>query len=359
MRKNNLTSIGFACMICFPILSIFSGIGTYNVIRTSEVDSYISVIIAFLIGLLGLGLFFLIFNYRTDLNILDKNKVLFGNILGTILNYLIGIGFLAIGVILLYNISNFAISQFLAETPLLVFMLLIGIILIYNVSLGIENISRVSIVFLAIICFLTLISTAGILSHFEMSNIKPVLEFGMKKPIQGGLSLLLTDVVPIFMLLIVEKDKVEKKEKLKKYLIFFYCLAFLFVFLAILLTVGSLGIHLSKLYQYPEYTVLKKISLFNFIERIENFIYIKWILSSFISLSLIIYYVKNTIRKKSNWIVSSLIMIILITVALTIFRNNTIFYQVIYFIFPYICLFLLCIYIIIGVNILVRKVFKI
>lgn len=359
MKKNKLTSTGFACLICFPILSLFNGIGTYNIIKIANVDSYISVIISFFLGLLCLSLFLLIFNYQKDLSIIEKNKLLFGNILGTIINYIIGILFLAIASILIYNISNFAISQFLAETPLLIFMLLIGILLIYNVSLNIENISRVSIIFLGIFCLLTIISTTGIFNHFEISNIKPTLEYGLKRPVQGGLTLTITNVVPIFLLLIVEKNKIDNNEKLKKHLFFFYCLAFVFIFLTIFLTIGCLGIHLSNLYQYPEYTVLKKISLFNFLERIENFIYIKWILSSFICISLIIYYLKNTINQKSNKIIPSIITLVIIFTSLQIFKNNTIFYYIVYNYLPYICLLLLFIYMIIGLNILIRKILKI
>ena len=359
MKNDNLTSLNFACLLAFPILSLFSGIGTYNIIKIANVDSYISVIFSYLIGFLCLLLFLYIFNYKKELNIIEKNKLLFGNILGTIINYIIGILFFTIGVILIYNISNFAISQFLAETPLLIFMLVIGFILIYNVNLGIENISRVSIIFFGIIFLLTIISTTGILKEFKTSNLLPILEYGIIPPLKGGITLTLTNVIPIFILLIIEKNKITSPNKLNKYLLFFYTIAFIFIFLTTTLTIGTLGINLSKLYQYPEYTVLKKISILNFIERIENFIYVKWILSSFISLSLIIYYTKNTIKEKSNKLLPTIITILLIITSLTIFKNNTIFYQITYNIFPIICLLLFLIYIIIGINILIRKIFQI
>ena len=272
MNKEKLTSRQFACLFCFPLLALFSGIGTHNIIENAKVDSYLSVGFSYLLGILPLVLFLWIFNYKKDLNIHDKINDLFGPILGTILNWISNVLILCIGIILIYNISNFAISQFLAETPIVVFMVLLGIIIVYNVSLGIENIARVAIIFLSVICLLTFISTSGILPHFEMSNIKPFLEKGLIRPLQGSIILTLTNVVPIFMLLMIPQDKVEFSNKFYKHSFFFYTLAFLFMFLAILLTMGALGIHLSSYYQYPEYTVLKKISLFNFIIGIGNFI---------------------------------------------------------------------------------------
>lgn len=355
MNKDKINNIQFSCLIVFPILALFSGIGTHNTIKIAEVDSYISVFLAYIIGFLPLLLFMLIFNYKKELNIVEKVKYLFGNTLGTVINYVINILVLLIGVTLFHGITNFAISQFLAETPILVLMILIGIVLVYNVSLGIETISRVGIIFLMIICLLTIISTSGVIPHFEMSNIKPTLEYGITPPLKGSIALTLTNVIPIFVLLIIPKEKIKNNKKTNKWLIVFYTLAFIFAFLAMLLTIGALGIYLCDIYQYPEYTVLKKISIFNFLDRIENFIYVKWILSSFSCLSLIIYYLNISIKKTSKKILPTIIIGVMIYIALSVFKNNTIFYNFILKIYPYICLLLFSVYVIIGVNIIFRK----
>ena len=355
MNKDKITNIQFSSLIFFPILALFSGIGTHNTIKIAEVDSYISVFLAYILGFLPILLFMLIFNYKKDLNIVDKVKYLFGDTLGMIINYVINILVLFIGVTLLNGITNFAISQFLAETPIMVLMILIGIILVYNVSLGIETISRVAVIFLAIIIILTIMSTSGVLPHFEMSNIKPFLEYGLEQPFKGSIVLTLTNVIPIFVLLVIPKGKINDNRNTNKWLIGFYTLAFIFIFMAMLLTIGALGIYLCNIYQYPEYTVLKKISLFNFLDRIENFIYVKWILSSFVYLALIIYYLKTSIKNDSKKLVPTIIVGAMIYIALNIFKNNTIFYNFILKIYPYICLALFVVFVIIGLNIVIRK----
>lgn len=358
-KTTKFTSFQFASLICFPILSLFSGIGTHNIIKIAKTDAYMSPLIASILGIFILMLFIYIFNYLPNKNILEKNKVLFGKILGTIINYITCFLFIMIAVVIMYNITNFAVSQFLSETPLLVVMILFGSILVFNVSYGIENISRVGIIFLGIIILLTIISTLGIIPSINLSNIKPVLEYGIDKPIIGSLFLLVADITPIFSLLIIKKDMLIDKKNTTKYLSIFYILAILFIFMAIFFTLSSLGIYLSLEYQYPEYTVLKKISIFNFIDRIENFIYIKWILSSIIFLSIIIYYISNNINKNSKKLVPTIVISIIIAISLYIFKNNTIFYNFTSTIFPYICLILLLIFIIISINIFIRKIFNI
>ena len=154
---------------------------------------------------------------------------------------------------------------------------------------------------------------------------------------------------------IIPKNKIKEDKKLNIYLFIFYTLAFIFMFIAIFLTLGSLGIYLCDLYQYPEYTVLKKITLFEFIDRIENFIYIKWILSTIMYLSIIIYYISYNVNKNSKKLVPTILVAITIAISLFIFKNNTIFYNFTSTLYPYIGLFLLIIFIIISINIFVRK----
>lgn len=357
-NENKLTSIQFSCLIFFPIFAFFSGIGTHNLINIAKVDAYISVLLSYIMGLLPLGLFLLIFNYKKDLDIKDKIKYLFGKPLGIFINYLIIVLLILTAIVSFHGLSNFIISQLLTETPITTFMFLISLILIYNVSLGIENIARVSIIFLGIIISLTMLSTLGITPHFEASNLKPLLENGITPPLKGGLVLTLTNVIPIFLLLTVPKNKIHNNNKTTKHIFFFYTLAFIFIFTAIFLTLSSLGIYLCDVYQYPEYTALKKISFFNFIDRIENLIYVKWFLSSVITQALIIYYLKNTVKKSSKFILPTIICIILTYLSIKLFKNNTIYYNFIINIYPYVSLLLLIIFIIIGLNIIIRKIMK-
>ena len=316
MNKKKIPSWQFSSLICFPILSLYSGIGIYNITKIAKVDSYLSIIIAYLLGFILLFLFQFIFHYRKDLNILEKNKYLFGKTLGTIINIIINCLLFFIGMTLLYNISNFTISQFLDRTPILIFMILIGVIIIYNISKGIENITRVSTIFLVIMLFLILFGNLGIIPHFKIDNLKPFLEYGLNPIISAGTKLSIINIVPIFIFLIIKKDKLEKDKKINHKIITFYTIAFLLIFIIHILTMGTLGIYLTEIYQYPEYTVLQKISILNFIERIENFIYIKWILNTVICLSFIIYHISKLFQTKNVKISSTIITISMLILSL-------------------------------------------
>ena len=107
MKKDKLTAFSFACLLSSPIFSLFSGVGSYNLIHIAGIDAWISVLISFIFGIITFLIFLYIFNYQPTLNILEKNKYLFGKYLGTIFNLLINIFIFFIGIVQLFNISNF------------------------------------------------------------------------------------------------------------------------------------------------------------------------------------------------------------------------------------------------------------
>ena len=130
----------------------------------------------------------------------------------------------------------------------------------------------------------------------------------------------------------------------------------LFVFNSTILTVGVLGIHLAKIFPHPEYIVLKKISILGFVQRIENFIYIKWLLNDFISFGLIVYFISNNIRKKNKQkIVPILVIALILILSQVLFKDNTQFKWFVLHIYPYLNLLLLLIFLIIFINVIIRK----
>ena len=103
------------------------------------------------------------------------------------------------------------------------------------------------------------------------------------------------------------------------------------------LTVGTLGLHLTNIYQYPEYMMLKKISFFNFFNRIENLISIQWLYLNLLIATISIFYIKSVIKKeKSKFIVPLISITSMFMFCILAFKNNTIFINFFKNIYPYI-----------------------
>ena len=354
MKNWKINSLQFGTLVSFTILSTLIGIGFNNVTRISKVDSYISIILAYIIGFIPILLFIYLFNQEKNINELITDT--FGKILGTIINYLMLIPIGIIGICSVYSISNFMVSQFLSDTPIIILYVIPSIVILYGIVKGIEALSRTSLILYIITIVLVLIIIIGLAPQLEFDNFKPMLENGITKPLKGSLIFTLSDIIPVFIVLSISKKNIVNKEKTTKSIIIFYTLALLIMFFNIAMTIGTLGIHLTDMYQYPEYLVLKQISFFNFLDRIENFVTIQWVFRTFILVSLIVYYIKNTIKKDSNSkILPALILATIIALDLIIFKNNTVFTNFVAKIYPYSNLFLFVLIIIISIAVFIKN----
>ena len=130
------------------------------------------------------------------------------------------------------------------------------------------------------------------------------------------------------------------------------------IFTIAIVTSSILGKYLLQTYQYPVYITLKRISLFNFIDRIENFLSFQWILSEITVIAMTIYSVSKNIKNKESKLINLIITILMITSSYLIFKNNTSFNEYLYTIYPYLLIPLLIIYIIIFIGALIKKKYK-
>lgn len=100
--------------------------------------------------------------------------------------------------------------------------------------------------------------------------------------------------------------------------------------MAFFFVVAVLGPELAQLYQYPEFHVLKRISIGGFIERVESTLSLRWIFYIFTTLVFGLYFIKQYIKttfkitkEKKLGIISSIVGIILLISSNWLFSSNT------------------------------------
>lgn len=357
--KEKINSIQLVSAFILMIVSSSIGLSLYTTIRVASIDSYICVLVGSLLGIIPFIIFLYIFNYEKDKPLHEKINLVFGKVVGTILNALITIIYFIIGITVIFNLSNFVVSQYLADTPLLLILLTIGLVIYHALNKGIETITRASSIFILIVLFLFTFSFAYLIREMNLDNLKPILEFGIQKPLWGAFLNMLITLAPIFSILIIPKDNLVDKEKFTKYGIVGYLISAIIIFLVSFMSNAILGKYLTKLYQYPGYISLKRISLFGFIDRIENFLSFHWILGSFINLAIILYFLKGNIKRgKNSKIVNLILCLATIFISYKIFYNNTVFNNYTYHIYPYILMILFSIFIILAIGIFIKKKIK-
>lgn len=323
MTKRKLNSIQALSLLLFIIDTPLTGMNLTHLLKNAGVDSYISVLFAALISIIFLFMFKYIYNFKPELSLGEKIKYLFGNKIGTIINIVLVLLVRIFAVIMYFVLTDFIISQFLPETPSKIIGIVFGVTIIYTTTKGIEIISRMGFILLFFSIFLFLVTLLGLFPNIDLSNLKPILEFGIQKPFFASFNLILINFVPIFTLLCIPKEQIVDNEKFNKYLILFYIISTIIMFFTIIGILGNMGTHLSIVYQYPEYAVLKRINLFNFLDRIENILSMQRIIKMFMMICIFTYFISNTLDKSNDKKYIVIITVITIFISSQIFRTNT------------------------------------
>lgn len=316
MKKNTNLFIYFLAHF------LFLGGGFARICELSNTDTCIAFILGTLIGII---IIYLISKVSSDIPFKEYIKK------NTFLNIIIKLIFL---IYILFNLlilfvilSGFLSSYFLPLTPSLISCLPFLIFATFLASKKIKGIYNVAFVLIFLSLFIIILKTFLLTNEFHYDNLFPILSLKTTSIFKAAVIYAVISTSPIFILV---NEKLDFKSSAKYYLLSSCTL--IMVAFTISLILGKM----INVYSYPEYTILRRIKFFNFIENIENFVCINWFFDLFISLSIFILKMKETLNIKNN-IVPFLISFGVLYLVNTYFSNNFYNTMILYNIFPYIC----------------------
>lgn len=336
--KTNKAMLGY-----FLARSLFLGGGISTLFLYSSKDAYLAIILG---TLLGIGIIYLISLVGKNITVPLKDFIYKRNILNIIIRIIYLIYLLFIAFIILTILATFLYSYFLPFTPSLVSCLpFIFLAAFLNVK-SLNKISYVAQILLVISLFLIFTKTILLTNEFDFSNVLPIFSVKPQALFKTTVIFAALSTAP-FMTLIDEK--IDFKQNLKYYLI--STISILIVVFSIIIVLGECV----NIYSYPEYSVLRKISLFNFIENIENFVSAGWFFDIFISLSICSLKLKQVLNVQKSIIPFALIFVLLVIVNIFV-SNNFYNSMAIYKSFPWITLSFICILLILFIiKIVINK----
>lgn len=310
--KINKSEMG--ALTFFLVRAFYIGITFNNLVNIAKQDSYISMIIGIIIGFIPLIIIYYIFNYEPNLSLPKKNILIFGNILGTIINIVI-IWFTFFVILILFsNLVTFINIQYLNKTPTIVISIVFIFCIIYVLVHDIKTICRCSMILFFFTVLLYLLSLIGLFREISVDNFKPFLETSYSNLFKGSYSFITYNVLPLYLLLIIPKNSIDNK-KFLKFITIGYIVACISLFLVLFTTIGIFGIKLCNLYEYPEFQVLKYVSLIGVSARIDGILIIQWIFDLLIFIIMGMYFIlecTKTMFKVNKHIYAYILGILLI-----------------------------------------------
>lgn len=300
MNKDKINSFEFASIIPLIVSNSILGSGFLYLYNYSNSSALISMIIGIIISVFPILLIFKVFNTYPNLTLSDKIKIIFPKWIYYIINTLFIIISLTLSALIFFRLIVFFHSQFTGSFSKYAIAFVLMIPSLYLTSKNIEVITRFSTIITFICIFVFLFDGLSLVSQVNLNNILPLVTTNYKNIFTSSLVFFSLFSGPSFLLLIIPKNSIIDKHKLKKYVIISYILSSVSLLIINIITLGTLGIDLIKIYTYPVYIVLKKIHVIDFINSIENLTVLMWFFVLIFTSSLALFFSKSCLIEMLN-----------------------------------------------------------
>ena len=318
--NNKINSFNFGTLVLSLTSSAFYGTFSSYILYKTKTDSFLTIIIGFIISLFLSKIILNLFNQYQSKTFCERNKP------NKITSIIIIILSILTYFFLSLRLSSFLSNQYLINTPKYIIHFMILLTTFYISSKGLETIARVSTITFFISIFIFIFDFISLIPEIKIENLYPMFTTSLKDILKTSLLFSIYFITPIFYLNSFKKNQISDLNNYNKN---YYIMLFTSLFIILInmfTTIGVSGTNVNNLFDYPIYITLKRIHLFSFLDSMENISIMLWLLFIINSCNINLYFIINLLKEtfnlnRINTIIISII-IILIFFILSIFILN-------------------------------------
>jgi len=279
----------------FMIITLLASIGTAILISPASVtseakqDAWIAAIISVVLSLLLIKLFITVGKRTPTLTFVEANEKILGRFFGKITS----IGFIFLSLLsageLLYFIGIFMKTEVLPETPTMAFAFLFSIIIIYAAFLGIEVFARSAEILFPFFILIFILFVVCISPSVHMENLQPIMEAPAKSLFISIIRLMSIFSFPLVILLMIFPSTINVHKSAQKGFYIGTILGGIVLIAIITLAILVLGPANTASRTFPSYSLAQRISIGNFLQRIEVIMAAMWLISIYIKTFMFFY----------------------------------------------------------------------
>ena len=338
----------YSSILFFISETLFLSVGLSDILNKSLNDAIISGIIGIILSFIFLYLILKFNDYEKDLNIFGKLDKLYGKYIGNIISIILVILSILYFIYLLWSQNIYVQNKYLEETSSIITTLFFLLPVLYLVKKDMKVISKVSVAVFFVTILELSFSYLNLFNKIDLNNYLPIFNTKISNILISAIKYASYSITPVIFLLVTPKNSINNPDKLNRNLYIINLISGIKFIIVISFLIGIFGIDLSKLFYYPEYSLIKKINTLNFIQNVQNILTINSIYKLLISEVLSLFFIKTYFEYKNyNKIIFYIMIIISVLLSINLFSNSTIGYNFIkdYYIFIYTIPILLLIFI--------------
>ncbi|GLC89034.1 GerAB/ArcD/ProY family transporter [Lysinibacillus piscis] len=279
----------------FTIITLLCSIGTAILIIPASItndvqqDAWIVASIGVIFSLLIIKLFITLGKRTPSFTFPQAIEKIVGKFFGKAINLCFTMLMLLSAGELLYFIGIFMKTEIMPETPSMSFVLLFGIIVMYAAYLGIEVFARSAEILFPVFAFIFIVFVLCISPQIDIGNVQPILEASPSSMVFSTIRFMSLFSFPLVILLIVFPSNVDVQESATKGFYIGAMIGGVVLVTVILLSILVLGPTLTSSRTFPSYALAQRISIGDFLQRIEVIMAAMWITTIYIRMFMYFY----------------------------------------------------------------------
>jgi spore germination protein KB len=192
-----------------------------------------------------------------------------------------------LGALVLRNFGEFISTVALPETPAIVPVIMFGLLCMWGAKAGIETMAKCAEYFIIFVMVLVVLFSLLVIPSMDIDNLLPIMGNGVGKALSGVLSSITFPFGEAVVFMMIFSALPHKNSASKVYIPALLWSGSVIIFLAFrnIMVLGPLTI---KAVYFPAYSVISRVNIGNFLQRMEIAVTIVFILSGFIKITVCI-----------------------------------------------------------------------
>lgn len=242
-------------------------------------DAWISSIVGMLVNILLMTLYIVLLKMYPGMTLTQMTEVILGKWLGKAISILYVLFFFFLTVYLINLTGNFIVTTIFPDTPFIVIHITFTMVVAMAVRYGLEVFSRAAELFAPFIFVFFLFILIALIPLIDVDKIKPVLEAGIGPILYAGVHFASIQELVCFMMV---APFVNRPQRIPKSLLIGGGIGALIIIMVTTISMLVLGPDFSARNLFPAFVLAKKISIGQFLQRVEVIMLAIWFLAVFI-----------------------------------------------------------------------------
>lgn len=284
------------------IILILFVLGSIVIIGTgseAKQDMWIALLLGLLISLPVAFIYGRLLTLFPEKNLYEIFEIIFGKVMGKLFSLLYIWFSLHLGSMVLFNFTSFIDVVALSQTPRIIPSACFMILCVYGVKQGIEVIGRWGEFFVTVLMIISVTIILLSIGDFKLDNIRPVLANGFKPIFRGALAVFFFPLSETILFTNIFSS-LQKKASYYKVYIIGLTIGILWILAVSVKNILVLGPYLMSLNYFTTYVAVARISIGEFLQRIEILVSVAFLISGFVKISVCLLSAAKGISKVLN-----------------------------------------------------------